>query len=360
MFFICSTRQMSRGDAGDCSPAALEAGGKKNTSAADGAANLTLLQNLLANNKVDNQGFVTTYGSGTENATGGPRIYFPPGRYHFSGPIRLRNACHLVGSDAATRAAHNTIFIFPKNTQGLIADSHTTDNYASLPYGAPGAVSANGFTVEGIYFKGSHDIRNNNNSGILIRCYGVLRNVAAEGWGGNGIYMLAYDGNGQASNCLLEQCSAEANACSGLKIEGGDTNIISVIGGDYSNNGDWGIEDGCGLGCYFSGIHMTGNGGYLPGYCTHNGKKWLLRPNQDTLGGSTTPGTNETVWTECFEGDAPYQPDPTKAGYTGWVSGKSYRCRGAFITHGVWRARSGTAAIRKAVNQARSSTTRLL
>jgi hypothetical protein len=202
----------------------IDAGGKANDASA-ASANLTLLHNLLAATTVNNFGVVSSYGdaagsSGTIYATGGPRIYFPPGVYHFSGPIRLRKAVHLMGSDGVTRATHNTIFVFPTNTQGLVADAFNTDN---LNYAAPGnqQPSANGSVIEGIMFSGKGTSRNNAH-GILIRCYVTMKNVGANGFGGHGIYIKAdlKEGvGGQASNCLILGCSAESNWRSGLCVE---------------------------------------------------------------------------------------------------------------------------------------------
>ena len=50
-------------------------------------------------------------------------------------------------------------------------------------------------------------------------------------------------GGGQASNCQFYDCGALGNNGSGLMIEHNDANIIQVVGGDYSGNGDWGVCD---------------------------------------------------------------------------------------------------------------------
>jgi hypothetical protein len=308
----------------------VDAGGVVNNPSAANQNSIKIAE-LLANTTF--QSAADTPAGGPNGEKGGPHIYFPPGNYYFSQPITINKTCYLRGQDAATRAGHQTAFVFPANTQGLIINSHDTNNLSQLPnFSIPGG---SGTTVEGIIFKGARGNSYTGHHGILIRAYCVLKNVGTQQFGGHGIYVYANEGDGQASNCMMIGCSAENSAGSGLKIEGNDANIITVTGGDYSNNANWGIEDASGLGCVFTGIHMTGNGGYLTGYCTHNGKRWVLRPNKDSLGGSTEPGTDETVWTECFIADHPYQSDSSKPGYTGWVSGASYKCRGAFITHNI-------------------------
>ena len=311
----------------------VEAGGTPDNPA-KATDNLNLLHSLIAGKTVTNVNNVEVYGSahgpsGTVYATGGPRIYFPPGVYHFSGPIRLRKAVHLMGSDGATRAAHNTIFRFPADTQGLIADSNTTDN---LSYVAAGSQqpSANGSVIEGIMFSGANTARNDKH-GLLIRCYVTLKNVGADKFGGHGIYVLADNPEvnprgGQASNSLILACSAMGNRRSGLCIDGGDANIILVDGGDYSNNEDWGVQDLSFLGCTFSGIHMTGNGGQS-GVVRYDGKAWVLRPHAtNAQAAAVQPGTNENIWTRFYQDVAPSRPT--------WPTVTGVRSSGAFITLG--------------------------
>jgi hypothetical protein len=311
----------------------VEAGGTPNDPS-EGADNLALLHDLIAGTTVTNLHNAEVYGgahgpAGAIHATGGPRIYFPPGVYHFSGPIRLRKAVHLMGSDGASRAAHNTIFRFPPDTQGLVADSNNTDN---LSYVAPGSQqpSANGSVIEGIMFSGANTARNDKH-GLLIRCYVTLKNVGADQFGGHGIYVFADSPienprGGQASNSLILACSAAGNRRSGLCIDGGDANIILVEGGDYSNNEDWGIQDLSFLGCTFTGIHMTGNGGQA-GVVRYDDKAWVLRPGAtNAQAGAIQPGTNENIWTRFYQDVAPTRPT--------WPDVSGVRSCGAFFTPG--------------------------
>jgi len=77
----------------------VDRGGKANDPNA-GTTNLDLLHSLLANNKVDNEGFVNNYGDAAEwrdpsnpsqgvivhHSVGGTRIYFPPRSLPFQRP----------------------------------------------------------------------------------------------------------------------------------------------------------------------------------------------------------------------------------------------------------------------------------
>ena len=129
----------------------VDAGGQPdNPSAA--AANLTLIHNLIASTSVANPGGLDYWGAG-------PHIYFPPGNYHFSGPIRIRKAVRLEGSSAGTRANYNTMFTFPLNSQGLVLDSFDTDNQAYLSYENRLSTGA-GTRIEGINFRGSNNAYN--------------------------------------------------------------------------------------------------------------------------------------------------------------------------------------------------------
>jgi hypothetical protein len=310
----------------------VDAGGTPNSSSA-ASANLTLLHNLIAGTSVATPGGIDYWGAG-------PHIYFPPGQYYFSGPIRIRKAVRLQGSSAGTRANYNTMFFFPENSQGLVVDSFDTDNLSYLTYANRLSTGA-GTRIEGINFRGSATARNSAH-GLLIRAFSVLRDVQATGFGGHGIYIKADLSNnigGQASNSQLYDCGAQGNAGSGLMIEGGDANIIQVIGGDYSDNGDWGVADLSFLGCTFAGIHTTQNAqptaGFRGGIQTHlvtypggSGQVWAIRVDNAADGLTTQPGTNENVWTR-YTGGLSYTP-PT------WgTSGLTIRPGGPYLTAGV-------------------------
>lgn len=313
----------------------VDAGGTPNDPSA-AAANLTLIHTLIANTSVANPGGLDYWGAG-------PHIYFPPGNYHFSGPIRIRKAVRLEGSSAGTRATYNTMFTFPLNSQGLVLDNFDTDNLSYLSY--ENRLSHGGGTrIEGINFRGSNNALNSAH-GLLIRAFVVMRDVTASGFGGHGIYVkadLSQNIGGQASNSQFYDCSGIGNNGSGLMIEGGDANIIQVVGGDYSFNGDWGVADLSFLGCTFTGIHTTQNAqpnsGYrgttqvsLVTYPGGSGQVWAIRASYAASGVATEPGTNELVWTR-YHGQLDHVP-PT------WTSTNSgnlvIRPGGPYITAGV-------------------------
>ncbi|MGA9582329.1 MAG: hypothetical protein WBR13_10215 [Allosphingosinicella sp.] len=310
----------------------VDAGGTPNDPSA-AAANLALIHSLIANTSVANPGGLDYWGAG-------PHIYFPPGNYHFSGPIRIRKAVRLEGSSAGTRANYNTMFTFPLNSQGLVLDSFDTDNLAYLAYENRLTTGA-GTRIEGIDFRGSNDAASSAH-GLLIRAFVVMRDVTASGFGGHGIYVkadLAQNIGGQASNSQFYDCSGIGNSGSGLTIEGGDANIIQVVGGDYSFNGDWGIADMSFLGCTFTGVHATQNGQPNAGhrgtnqvslvtYPANSGQVWAIRFNSAASGLTVQPGTNENVWTR-YRGQLDHTP-PT------WgTSGLVVRPGGPYLTASI-------------------------
>jgi hypothetical protein len=318
----------------------VDAGATPN-SPSSASANLTLLHNLIAGTSVASPGGIDYWGAG-------PHIYFPPGQYYFSGPIRIRKAVRLQGSSSGTRANYNTMFFFPENSQGLVVDSFDTDNLSYLA--SPNQLSTGGGTrIEGINFRGSATARNDAH-GVLIRTFSMLRDVQATGFGGHGIYIkadLTPNIGGNASNTQLYDCGAQGNAGSGLMIEGSDANIIQVVGGDYSLNGDWGVADLSFLGCTFAGIHTTHNAqpnvGYRGTTQTHlvtypggSGQVWAIRVDSVSSGLATQPGTNENVWTR-YTGGLSYVP-PT------WgTSGLTIRPGGPYLTQGsaAWSTWTG-------------------
>ncbi|MEO7178947.1 MAG: hypothetical protein ABIW83_08885 [Allosphingosinicella sp.] len=314
----------------------VDAGGQPNNPSA-ALANLTLIHSLIANTSVPNPGGADYWGAG-------PHIYFPPGNYHFSDAIRIRKAVRLQGSSAGTRANYNTMFTFPADKQGLVLDNNDTDNLSYLPYN-PNETGGSGTRIEGINFRGSSTGLNDKH-GLLIRAFAVLRDVEVVGFGGHGIYVKAslpvpetppeQRIGGQASNSQFYDCGAVGNNRSGLMIEGGDANIIQVVGGDYSFNGDWGVCDLSFLGCTFTGIHTSQNaqpnGGFRNGatslvtYPAGSGQVWSIRTDNAASGGSTQPGTNENVWTRY---DGPLGTDRTPPN---WTSGIAIRPGGPYIT----------------------------
>lgn len=310
-----------------------EGGIPNDSSSSAAAANLALVHSLIAGTSVANPGGVDYWGAG-------PHIYFPPGRYHFSGPIRIRKAVRLQGSSSGTRANYNTMFQFPADTQGLVVDSFDTDNLSYLGVGNQ-LTTGGGTRIEGINFRGSASARNNAH-GVLIRTFVMLRDVQVTGFGGHGIYIkadLTSGTGGNASNSQLYDCGAQYNAGSGLMIEGSDANIIQVVGGDFSLNGDWGVADLSFLGCTFTGIHTTHNAqpniGFRGTTQTHlvtypggTGQVWAIRAASVADGLATQPGTNENVWTR-YHDTLSYVP-PT------WgTSGLSIRAGGPFLTQGL-------------------------
>ena len=305
------------------------------------AANLTLIHTLIDSVTVPNPAAPHN----RDYWAAGPRIYFPPGAYHFSGPIRLKKAVYLMGSTGATRSFYNTIFHFPSNSQGIVVDNWDTDNH-SYVYQANRTTGANGSVIEGLALLGSSTSRSDSH-GIFIRTVCHLKNVHVKGFGGHGIYVCAslgntgYDGGGNASNCTFTTIGVQESGRSGLCINGSDANVIQVTGGDFVLNGDWGIEDNSGLGCSFDTCHTSQNGAlYAPHrggnhvLVMYNGVMWAARA--DSSGWSTTvPGTNENVWTRHYEGINDWV-------VPNWYSGIPVRPGGAYVTYGqtawsVWK-----------------------
>ncbi len=286
----------------------VDAGGRANDSSSSAQThNLDLIHTLIANTNVASPG-------GIDYWAAGPRIYFPPGHFWFSGPIQFRKSVHLMGASAGTRNNYMTMFRFPQDTTALIADSHNTNGLATV---SPSTTAA-GTIIDGIAFLGSNSgSAPVDKHGLLIRCFVNLRNVQVNGFNGHGIYVYAQGGAGQASNCLIENCGAASNILSGLVLEASDANIISVVGGDFTNNGDWGILDLSQHGNAFSGVHFSQNGrsstayrtsashphlnGYsIVEYPSGSGQRWVPRAAHADSASTTQPGTNENVWTRFY------------------------------------------------------------
>lgn len=82
-------------------------------------------------------------------------------------------------------------------------------------------------------------------------------------WAGNGFNIVATAGGGAGlegnANCFkIDHCSGYG-CKNGLFLSGADANAGTIVGGDYSQNREWGVRDDSFLGNTFVGVHTAAN-----------------------------------------------------------------------------------------------------
>lgn len=161
-----------------------------------------------------------------------------------------------------------------------------------------------------------------------------------------------------AQNFIKAGVDATASAGGGGAVEG-NTNLLEIIGGNYTFNGinilldgddnnaviverlnvnfagTWGIKGSAFLGGTIGPAHadscgVAGSGPtYAPNVngnsCSYGGNRYSVMPDQAVAASTTTPGTNATIW-HLIGAGAPH------AQYPLWVSGMTWNEGGPYYT----------------------------
>lgn len=252
-----------------------------------GAVNLAALQAAVDHFSAAFDGYYGTAGT--------VRIPFG-GDIYVSGPWVIDRAARIEWE--ASPDGNNTLgarLVFPAGSDGIIIDSRVNG----------GGTDASGCTLVNPSLYGSSP---NGTAGNGIKAYTRCHiiNPAIDSFGGDGINIDATAAvNGNANNWKIEWGRSQSNGGHGLAVgaaNNSDVNAANCIGLDCSANGKSGIADFSFLGNTYLGCHVASNGKksqvtYLSGryYCM-----------SDTLGASTTPGSNESVWTTISHGRVSY------------------------------------------------------
>lgn len=264
---------------------------------------------------------------------GGPTIRFGGGTYHFSTHINLKKQVQLIGwgHGMSNGGAAATVFQFPMGSYGLIINSVHTSNDTS----DPNTGDASGTLVEGILFKSTQDPAyvagtSTKKHAIWRRARCTIRNCGATGWSGDGIYDYSNGLSGPTSewgNSNLSHVDVfrgEDIDGSVIWIKGSDANAGRTIGIDGTQIGEWVIFDDSFLGNLHLGGHASATA--RRGRVNHAGKTWGLVA-EGSVGSTTEPGTDSTVWKELFATTSGDMPN-WFSGISGLVRGGGYRIAG--------------------------------
>jgi hypothetical protein len=228
-----------------------------------------------------------------------PKINFGIGQYYFASTIAPLNYIFWMQGAGAVAGGGGfntgTRFHFPADTLGIQLDNENTTGTTTRAASGRGC---QGTIIDSIGLEGSGT--NTAMHGVRLRVTATLRNVFVHGFPGNGFEISATAGSGgnTEGNCntwVMENCTAHAVGQHGLHVKGNDANAGTNLGfNTLSSVGGCGILDESGLG---SNSHL---GSQITGYGNtgvyNSGHIYQLIDQAPGLGGTTTPGTDNTIW----------------------------------------------------------------
>ena len=270
----------------------------------------------------------TAFLDGTAYSNAG-RIDIGPGTWHFSAGWALERNLHIRGASSPDGNSFGaTRLVFPDAGHGIIVHSYVT---AASGKGADGAILENLTIVPAAFWASGTTPVPGSYHGIWMRARCKVQNCATWGWPGNGTQIVATAGGGgsvegNANSWSVTDLVTAQNGGHGFYTLGADANAGKGERIDARANRKCGIRDSSFLGNTYVACHTANNG--KNALVTYGGHNWYCL--SDTLGASTTPGTNAAVWVDMGAG----------SGYSAWSGAGTY-----FIGAAYW---SGNANARNA------------
>ena len=266
---------------------------------------------------------------------GTPEIHFSGAQYYFSETLQLKRTMRLRGMGSGYAGGAPTMLRFAANKAGIVVNRNNTLGDVADPLGS--TTGGDGSIIEGFYLFSAGGTPDLLKSGIRMRARALVRDCLIGSFPGAGVCIVAdtstavsnpYYGN--ADNWRLDNVRAQACKYGGFYVSGGDANAGLATMCDASKNGRYGFADLAFLGNSWIGCHTAANGLYQvaglneTSVVTYLGNRYYLVHGQDTLGASTTPGTNAAVWAPVGAGGV--HPEIPTWGNVGdsYVSGGSY------------------------------------
>ena len=197
------------------------------------------------------------------------------GHYYLGGTLNFHQGVYMQGSGSsdpnftgisAPRSGAGTMLVFPTNVDGLHLPNTVTPGGGSYSTIADLDVycSYQGRNPDPTY-GGPPPPDGHTGNGVVISCVGVtLRRVNVQNFAECGILISAgnnsIDPAANAASFYVESCVGSGNGLHGIKVEGGDATVGTVIGGSYSVNQGWGLYETT-IGNTYIGLHCEANRG---------------------------------------------------------------------------------------------------
>lgn len=273
----------------------------------------------------------TAYGAAY--GASGYDIYCPPGTYKFSGRIEIKRLVRIYGTEGSAMAnsSESTVFQFPVASDGIVIHAYNTIGDGDE---SPPTTQGSGTVIERLVLVGirsgtySASTASKPGKGIWLRGKAAIRDCKIINFDHAGIYCQVAAGGGgilegNSNNSKIE--NVRVTGCfEGFHIQSADANVMMIMGCDASNIDTYGFYDLSFLGNFYAGCHAAETGNL--GKCSFGGNRYYLI--NAALGGSTTPGTDGTVWVLVGAG-APHPQYPL------WVSGNTYYLGYAYASLGA-------------------------
>jgi hypothetical protein len=202
------------------------------------------------------------------------------------------------------------------NSGGFIVHNGITMDYTTV---SPG-YSGSGSIIERLNLHGG----NSSVDGILLRSVAVVRDCRIDSFHGDGIKVIATAGagganEGSANSFVVERCQSYNNFGNGFSAKGADANAGVFRDCRASGNSACGFRDDSFLGNKYDSCLAEANG--VRGQVTYGGNHYAVL--NDTTGGTTTPGTDPTVWEDMGPGIVDYLR-PAYVPNASYVLGRPY------------------------------------
>lgn len=288
----------------------------------NGAANSAAVAAMLAALRARAVNIFTNY-QGIEP------VRFPGGYFELSSTIDLTDGTFIIeGVDTGGPSGRGTRLKFPAGVTGIRVQRFNTSG-ASTVDGVTHRGS-DGSMIRGLSLTGAYGGVEAEAHGIHARAKVFIEDVDIELFEGDGIFL-----DGIGSNNVNYSRVIGGNVIAnrtGLKVDGADGNICTIINLSVGSNRQWGVWDSSFLGNTYLGIHADANGisasaaALAPTVVSHAGNRYGVIVGQEVGASTNAPsGTtaDNTWWYYNGAGGV-------GTGIPAWLSGTTYRAGGGY------------------------------
>jgi len=229
------------------------------------------------------------------------QIFIPPGTYWINGPLEIKRNVRLYGPTSPDGNSFGAVrLVFPDNTHGIIIHNYVT---SGTGLGADGAIIESMSVIPTAYQATGATPAPGNYHGIWVRGRAKMNYLQVSGWSGNNVQIVASVGGGgllegNANNWSVTDLVAQQAGRTNFYVSGADVNAGKGERIDSRSNRGSGIWDASFLGNTYIACHAATAG--INAQVTYlSGRYYVL---SDTLGASTTPGSNDAIWVPISRG----------------------------------------------------------
>lgn len=233
----------------------------------------------------------------------GRKVSVGPGKFYHTRSHNLHARWDFVGAGAGGAGAVNTSLVFAIDIHGVIVNRHNTDAETVGGAFAYNRADGSSYRLLAIQSLGGTDRAKH---GIWMRARGTFEDVYVDKFPGNNVNIVANSSTDSETGTNVTACNANDwqltrvsvsnSGQHGFYVTGIDANAGHAAGCEVLSAGCGGIVDVSFLGNKWTGCatHSTNSRGL--GRVIYSGAVYDLINKTAGIGGSTTPGTNASVW----------------------------------------------------------------